>query len=150
MKMKQTIGSMLGVTLLEIMLVLAIASMIIVMSLRYYGSAMMAEQTTDVTNQIFSIVAAMETLAAAAGSYSGISTTEISNYLGGNAIKTVTGGEITVVPTNTPNTTFAIAMGLTAPICSSAAVRIKSGKITSASCEGTDKTTLNFTFDRTK
>ncbi len=40
--------SVLGVTLLEIMLVLAIAAMVVVMSIRYYQAARASQQANDV------------------------------------------------------------------------------------------------------
>ena len=51
-----------GVTLLEVMLVLAIAAMIIVMSVRYYQSTNAANQANTVVQQITSIVAAADSL----------------------------------------------------------------------------------------
>lgn len=68
--MKTFSKSMLGVTLLEIMLVLAIAAMIIVMSVRYYQSASSAQQANAALEQIQAIVAAADSLAQGTGSYS--------------------------------------------------------------------------------
>ena len=68
--MKRFAKSMLGVTLLEIMLVLAIAAMIIVMSVRYYQSASASQQVNAVLQQIQGITAAADGLAQATGSYS--------------------------------------------------------------------------------
>lgn len=59
-----------GVTLLEIMLVLAIAAMVIIMSVRYYQSASSSQQATAAFAQIQSITAAADTLAQATGDYS--------------------------------------------------------------------------------
>ena len=50
--MKRTIKSIYGATLLEIMLVLAIAAMIIVMSVRYYQSAQMSSQANAFVAQV--------------------------------------------------------------------------------------------------
>ena len=69
--MKRFEKSILGVTLLEIMLVLAIAAMIIVMSVRYYQSATSSQQANSVLEQIQGIVAAADGLAQATGTYSG-------------------------------------------------------------------------------
>lgn len=71
--MKRFAKSMLGVTLLEIMLVLAIAAMIIVMSVRYYQSASASQQANAVLQQIQGITAAADGLAQATGSYSAAS-----------------------------------------------------------------------------
>ena len=67
--MKKHARSVLGVTLLEIMLVLAIAAMIIVMSIRYYQSASSAQQANAVLEQVQAINAAADSLAQASGSY---------------------------------------------------------------------------------
>jgi type II secretory pathway pseudopilin PulG len=68
--MKRFYKSVLGVTLLEIMLVLAIAAMIIVMSVRYYQSASSSQQANALLEQIQAITAAADGLAQASGSYS--------------------------------------------------------------------------------
>lgn len=60
---------LLGVTLLEIMLVMAIASMVIIMSVRYYQSATASQQTNAILDQINGIVAAADGLAQSQGSY---------------------------------------------------------------------------------
>ncbi len=60
---------MLGVTLLEIMLVLAIAAMIIVMSIRYYQSATSSSQVNYALQQVQAISAAADNLAQTSGSY---------------------------------------------------------------------------------
>ena len=67
--MKRFTKSMSGVTLLEIMLVLAIAAMIIVMSVRYYQSANASQQATAALGQLQAITAAADGLAQGSGSY---------------------------------------------------------------------------------
>lgn len=67
--MKRTLKTMLGVTLLEIMLVLAIAAMVIVMSVRYYQTANASSQVNTVLEQVQAISAAADSLAQASGSY---------------------------------------------------------------------------------
>ncbi len=74
----KSLKSMLGVTLLEIMLVLAIAAMIIVMSIRYYQSAVSSQQVNTIMQQIQAITAAADGIAQAnGGTYNG--TTPVSN-----------------------------------------------------------------------
>ena len=76
--MKRSLSSILGVTLLEIMLVLAIAAMIIVMSIRYYQSANASSQANALMQQIQAITAAADNIAQGAGGvYSTISTTTL-------------------------------------------------------------------------
>jgi len=65
----KSLKKVLGVTLLEIMLVLAIAAMIIVMSVRYYQSATSSSQANAALSQIQAIMSAADGLAQATGSY---------------------------------------------------------------------------------
>lgn len=67
--MKQFAKTQLGVTLLEVMLVLAVAAMVIVMSIRYYQSANSSQQSNSVLAQVQAIVAAGEQLSQSTGSY---------------------------------------------------------------------------------
>jgi Tfp pilus assembly protein FimT len=69
MKQLSKYTSALGVTLLEIMLVLAVAAMIIIMSVRYYQSAIANQQANSILQQIQGITAMADTLAQASGSY---------------------------------------------------------------------------------
>lgn len=95
--MKKTMKVMLGVTLLEIMLVLAIAAMIIVMSIRYYQSASSSQQTNTIMEQVQAIVAAADSLAQASGSYSqaGLSA-NLPTLLPTNAMNAPWGGTMTI------------------------------------------------------
>lgn len=98
--MKKFAKSVLGVTLLEIMLVLAIAAMIIVMSVRYYQSASSSQQANSVLNQVLAITAAADSLSQSSGSYqvANISTTTLEPLLpnGPNAFITPWGTNITI------------------------------------------------------
>jgi type II secretory pathway pseudopilin PulG len=87
----------LGVTLLEVMLVLAIAAMIIVMSVRYYQSASYSQQANTVLQQIQSIVAGADSIAQGKGTYSGITMTTLKPLLPGGGTTTPWGEEITVL-----------------------------------------------------
>ncbi|HEX4046143.1 MAG TPA: hypothetical protein VHZ76_10820 [Gammaproteobacteria bacterium] len=81
-----------GVTLLEVLLVLAIAAMIIVMSVRYYQSASTSQQANTVLAQIQSITAAMDSLAQAGASYSNIFDSTIAPLLPANGLRPPWGG----------------------------------------------------------
>lgn len=96
--MRKNSKSLLGVTLLEVMLVLAIAAMIIVMSVRYYQSASSSQQANAVLQQVQGIVAASDSLAQAKGSYSGanISNSSITPLLPAGGMTTPWGEPITV------------------------------------------------------
>jgi Tfp pilus assembly protein PilE len=91
------ISRMLGVTLLEIMLVLAIAAMVIVMSIRYYQSASISQKINSAINTITGIVAAGENYLNAKGTYSGISMSGLSVFLpGGGATSSPWGGLVSL------------------------------------------------------
>ena len=84
--MKRSFKSVLGVTLLEIMLVLAIAAMVIVMSIRYYQSASLNQKIAATLNNITAIVAAGESYLAATGTLTALSSTNLNPYLPGNTM----------------------------------------------------------------
>lgn len=107
--MKRFARKMAGVTLLEIMLVLAIAAMIIVMSVRYYQSANTSQQANNTLSQIQSIAAASDSLAQATGTYSAsVSTNAIKPLLPANGLTTPWGStiEITNAGTNSYSVTI--------------------------------------------
>lgn len=80
--MKRFSSSSHGVTLLEIMLVLAIAAMIIVMSIRYYQSAHANQQANALFQQLTAITSAADSLSLAQGNYSNVKQSNIQSYLG--------------------------------------------------------------------
>jgi type II secretory pathway pseudopilin PulG len=99
--MKRLAKSVLGVTLLEIMLVLAIAAMIIVMSIRYYQSATASQQANAVMEQVGAIVSAADNLAQSVGSYvdAGVSNATLTPLLPGGTFTTPWGSAIEVTAT---------------------------------------------------
>jgi type II secretory pathway pseudopilin PulG len=94
-------SSILGVTLLEIMLVLAIAAMVIVMSVRYYQSASTSSQSNAGIEMIQAITAAADSLAQASGSYNSASASQITSIAGAHALALPWGGTATIAPTTT-------------------------------------------------
>lgn len=94
--MKRFSRSVLGVTLLEIMLVLAVAAMIIVMSVRYYQSATASQQANSVLEQIQAITAAADGLAQGSGSYSSVATATVQPLMPNASMNTPWGSSITV------------------------------------------------------
>ena len=86
--------TIVGVTLLEVMLVLAIIAIIIVLSIRFYQSAQSAQQATAALAQVQSIVAAADALTGASGSYTSDPTlpADIATYLHTTAIIPPWGG----------------------------------------------------------
>jgi type II secretory pathway pseudopilin PulG len=145
--MKQ-LKSMLGVTLLEIMLVLAIAAMVIVMSIRYYQSATLSQQVNQTLGQIQAITAAADNLAIATGSYSSsITSAAMTAVVGANNMKTVTNQPITV--TGASATTYTVSMPLNDNICASVFPKLAATKkiIATPCVAGTG--TLSYTYDNT-
>lgn len=86
--------SALGVTLLEIMLVLAVSGMMIVMSLRYYESATTNVQVNQVLEMIQGITGQADGLAQGTGSYETDVTTKTIGAL--MSLRTAWGGEASI------------------------------------------------------
>lgn len=137
-----------GVTLLEVLLVLAIAATIIIVSIRYYQSASQSEQSNVAIEQIQAIAAAADNLALGTGSYSGaVSTTSISNVVGSVNMITPNGQQINVNAISAIAYTVTMPLGVT--VCTSVAAKIGgNSKITNPLCSGTG--TLTYTYDNTK
>jgi type II secretory pathway pseudopilin PulG len=96
--MKRTYKSMMGVTLLEIMLVLAIAALVIVMSIRFYQSASNSNKVNAAVSQIQGIVAAAENYANANGGKYDFTNATLAPYLpgGSGTLNNPWGGSVTV------------------------------------------------------
>lgn len=95
--MKKSLRKMLGVTLLEIMLVLAIAAMVIVMSIRYYQQAASNQRVNSAVDIITGYVAAGISYLNAVGTYTAITASALNPYLPNNQTPpSPWGGAITV------------------------------------------------------
>ena len=94
----------LCVTLLEILLVLGVASVIILMSVKFYKSAGDSSQVNSVMQTIQGITAAADGIAQNDGSYAGATST---------AIATIAGSKIFVAPWGSTITIAANATGYT-------------------------------------
>lgn len=100
--MKRLTKYVFGVTLLEVMLVLAIAAMIIVMSIRYYQSASSSQQANAFLAQLQAIVTAAEQMAQTTGSFataingSQINTSNLAPLLPDNAFVAPWGSSISI------------------------------------------------------
>ena len=79
--MKKSIRTMLGVTLLEIMLVLAVAAMVIVLSIRYYSSATASSQANAMMGTFQAIIASAGNIALGTGTYSGVTDTAMATII---------------------------------------------------------------------
>lgn len=79
--MKKSMKAMLGVTLLEIMLVLAIAAMVIVLSIKYYQSASTSSQSNAILGAMQSITATSDSLAQGTGTYTAVTAASLMTVL---------------------------------------------------------------------
>ena len=116
--MNRLTQKMRGVTLLEIMLVLAIAALLVVMSVRYYQSTRTSQQVDAMVEQIQSIVQAADGIAQEQGySATAVTTSAIGSTLPANAMTSPWGTPITVAVTSA--TTFTITTtNVPAGVCS--------------------------------
>jgi len=139
---------MLGVTLLEVMLVLAIAAMIIVMSIRYYQSATAAQNANTVLSLIQGIVSSADSLASATGSYSGgsVNTATITNLMPGNSMTTPWGASVSISATDATGYTVEIS-STPANVCPLVAQRLKANThYTNIATCGTTAAVLSFKY----
>jgi type II secretory pathway pseudopilin PulG len=143
--MKQSIKSAIGVTLLEIMLVLAIASMIVVMSIRYYQSASNSQQANTALQQVQAVIAAMDNLGIAGG-YSTITASQLSAVVGSSNMITPNKGVITLGTVTT--STYTVTFGLTTQTCPNVAAKLKANPKSAASACAAG--TLTLSYDATK
>ena len=126
-----------GVTLLEIMLVLAVAAMVIVMSIRYYKNASNSSNANAMLDQINAIIAAADEAAqGAGGSYASVATT-VPSIVGTNNMSTPYNTAYTVAPAS-GNTAITITWGaIPQQVCSQVTATIVSNaKITTTACSG--------------
>lgn len=138
--MKRSHQAMLGVTLLEIMLVLAIAAMVIVMSIRYYQSASTNQKINAALNTITAIVGAGESYLASApaAGMAALSNGVLLPYLGGTAMPTSPwGGAVTVAGTGSTTYTITMTVSVGAGVCTQMlALLAQNNKFTSPTCTG--------------
>ena len=141
-----------GVTLLEIMLVLAIAAMVIVMSIRYYQSAQQSQQSNTLMEQIQAISAAADSLAQGSD-YTAVSTTALTNVLG-NASRMIDPWGSAITVTAQAPTTYAMSIPAvpSGPCTSVKAQLLSNTRFTAVSaCAAVGASaTLTYTYDSTK
>lgn len=146
--MKRTLRTMLGVTLLEIMLVLAIASMVIVMSIRYYQSATSSQQANSALAMIQSITAAADSLAQGSGGYTSaaLSTATITPLLPTNGMTTPWNTSVTVSAGS--NTAYTVTLPTTpASVCPILKTKLKSNsRYSNVSACGATAADFSYTY----
>ncbi len=84
--MNKSLKTMLGVTLLEIMLVLAIAGIIIAMSVRYFGQASTNQKVTSAISGITAMVSAVEQWRLQGKALSSLTNDDIKSYFTADSI----------------------------------------------------------------
>jgi len=139
-----------GVTLLEIMLVLAIAAMVIVMSIRFYRNASNSQSANSVLDAVNAVTAAADNMAQGTNSYSAITTTSLSAVVGTANMRTPFGG-ITISTPGQTSYTVTLA-GIPPAICnqikSQLAGNMKITGLSSNTCASTGN--FVYTYDSTK
>lgn len=132
--MKKLLQSMVGVTLLEIMLVLAIAAMVIVMSIRYYQSASNNQKIAAGLNSIMGIIAAGESVLGAKGSLATVAVDALP-YLPNNTLPNSPWGSPMQVA-NAQATSYDIEMNLPDIVCPAFQSLIQQNAKLTARCAG--------------
>lgn len=139
--MKRFAQSMLGVTLLEIMLVLAIAAMIIVMSVRYYQSASASQQANDILQKITAITAVADGIAQGTGRYTGVTSAAVKPMMPNQSMATPWGGGDITITGEAAKYNVTIP-GMPANVCSQISPKLQANDRfvidASTSCSGGD------------
>ena len=148
--MKRYDQSVQGATLLEIMLVLAIAAMIIVMSIRFYQSASNAQSANSILQQFQAITAAADNLGQASGGYlaAGVDAASIKALIGSKNLNSPFGA--VTIGTATA-TTFPITFpSVPVAVCTIVTKQIQNNPkaVSANTCSGVAN--LIITYDSTK
>jgi Tfp pilus assembly protein PilE len=135
--MKRSIKSMLGVTLLEIMLVLAVAAMIIVMSVRYYESSSASEQANSALEMAQAISSIADGLAQPSGTYMAASQTAVQQMMPNQQMNTVWGATVTINPTDATHYTVTF-LTMPSAVCAAFMPKLLANTkfTTSSTCNG--------------
>jgi len=120
-------ASMLGVTLLEILLVLSISAAIIISSVRYYESATFSLYANTSLEQIQAITAAVDHFTAGTFSYEGVSTTVLATLLPSQSLGTGWGTNIAISAAD-PNSYSVVLPGMPAKVCPFVINRLETNK----------------------
>lgn len=133
--MRRSLRSMLGATLLEVMLVLSIIALIILMSVRYYQATSNASQTQQAIALIQAITASADNLAmGSSGGYSNATSSNITSLSGSSVLASPWGGPNVITPV-TATTYTVLIPNAPAAVCKNVTNKIKPNtKYTSLSC----------------
>ncbi len=140
-------SKMAGVTLLEVMLVLAVAAMIIVMSVRYYQSATNSQQANTTLQMIQGITAAADGMAQGTGTYSAVTTSSITSLMPNNNMNTPWGTAVTVSTPGAGSTYTMLFPGMPAAVCNQLINRLSgNSKYTTISACAADGAVAPFNY----
>jgi type II secretory pathway pseudopilin PulG len=144
--MKKSMKTMSGVTLLEIMLVLAIAAMVIVLSIKYYKSANASSQANAIMSTLQAITAAAENLSQGTGDYLGVTQESVQAALGLTSLLSPWNTEIKITTGTT--TSFGVSVASTPDaVCALIAPKFAASANTASSkCSGGS---LTYTYSST-
>lgn len=146
--MRRSFHALLGATLIEVLLVLAIIALIILMSVRYYQSTTAATQSDQVMNTISAITAAADNLSlGTADGYSNVTESNMASVLGSANMNSPWGTPITFGALNTTSYSVNIPKP-SAAVCGAVLVKLKANsKFTNVTC--TDGGNLSYTYNST-
>lgn len=148
--MTRAIRSMVGVTLLEVMLVLSIVALIILMSVRYYQATSNASQTEQVIGLIQALTASADNLAmGSAGGYSNATTSNITSLSGSSVLVSPWGGSITI--SGQSPTSYSITIpNAPAAVCKNVKLKLDpNSKYSSFTCPASGSGSLSYTYNTT-
>lgn len=133
--MTRSIRSILGATLLEVMLVLSIVGLIILMSVKYYQSATTSSQIQQVMGIVQAITAAADNIAASGTGYASATSANIASIAGAGALKTPWGANVTITA---GTTSYTVSIPSAPPsVCSTIVLKLKvNPKFASPTCTG--------------
>lgn len=94
--MKRSLRTILGATLLEVMLVLSIVGLIILMSVKYYQSATNSSQIQQLMGIVQAITAAADNIAASGTGYGSATASNIKAIAGANSLVTPWGSTVSI------------------------------------------------------
>lgn len=146
--MKRSIKTSLGVTLLEIMLVLVIASLVLVMSIRYYQSATNSQRVNAAVNIVTGVIAAADTYQSSTGSFTSMTSSSIAPYMPNSTMPNSPWGAVRVNAAGSGLTYTVNISLLPAGVCTQIANLIKTNTKVSTDC--TTANNIVITYDSSK
>lgn len=137
-----------GVTLLEIMLVLAIAALVVVMSIRYYLTSVTAQQANSTIAQMQAIVNAASTIVGDTGDYSVVNTASVTALMPDKTLNSAWGSAITLSGSgSTFSAEFADTPYAVCLILSSRLSADNHYDISATTCPSTGTVTYKYTYN---